>query len=312
MINNTNASKNSYSGDFQDYKKYIGVASINIVGINPNNEKLRKLGWDIPEGADEPKYVTMKEDGTGIKSTRISFLVQIQDFDDKPIIPINFFIRPEFMKNKAGDKAKIIDQYGRTAWATEPEIKARKIPQYASGVTASIAVPYKGCHFGEEELVNFLMKYLNVTPFSIFDSKANAWRNSPNPGMLTIDNWDELCKGNVSELVQYVSLQPENLVKVVLGVMQNDENRIYQTFLNNGYIGNGARTNESGEYASARKLIDKFNDRRADSQSTVAYKFSAMPVKEWKLEASQVNDNTAAMFDSDTSALSDDDDLPWD
>lgn len=311
MINNTNASKNSYSGDFQDYKKYIGVASINIVGINPNNEKLRKLGWDIPEGADEPKYVFLKEDGKSIRSTRISFLVQIQDFDDKPIIPINFFIRPEYMKNKTGDKAKIIDQYGRTAWATEQEITTGKIPQYANS-TANISKPYKGCHFGEEELVKFLMRYLNVTPFSIFDSKANAWKNSPNPGMLTIDDWKKLCTGDVSELAQYISLQPENLVKVVLGVSQNEDNRIYQTFLNTGYIGNGTRPNENGEYTSARKLIDYFNERRSDSQSTTAYKFSASPVKEWKLEASTVNDNTAAMFDSDTSALSDDDDLPWD
>lgn len=312
MIENVNASKNPSSGEYVDIRKYIGVASVNVLAINPNNEKLRKYGWSIPEGADEPVYVTTRTDENGkpVKSARVRFLVQIQDLEDKPVVSLDFWCRPEIMVNREGNKCKIIDAYGRTAWGTKDEITNHQIPEYKDGAKANISTPYKCCHPGEEELVGFLFKYLNITPLQIFDRNKQSWVPSKNPGRLTIDSWNSICNGNVTELAQYLSLQPENRVKVVLGLRNTEDNKTYQTFLNTGYIGNGAIPDRNtGEYTSARRLIDKFFEGRDNT----LYSFSAEPVKEWKETASEVKDNSDSMFGSSSFSNNDnDDDLPFD
>lgn len=293
MIESTNASKTPSSGEFADIKKYIGVASVNILAINPNNEKLRMYGWNIPDDAPEPTYVkTVEKDGKQQKFTRVRFLVQIQDLEDKPVTYLDFLCRPEYSQNNPEQgkpkKWKIIDSYCRTAWATKEEIDNHRVPQYANG-PANISTPYKVCHPGEEEILTFLFKYLNINPLQIFDRTRQTWVSNANPGRLTIDDWKEICNGNVKELAYYASRQPENCVKVVLGVQSTDDNKTYQTFLNTGYIGNGARPDATtGEYVSARKLIDKYYSSREQSN----YSFSAMPVKEWTVTPTTVEDNS--------------------
>lgn len=314
MIENVNASKNPSEINF-DIRKYIGVASVNVLAVNPNNEKLRKYGWSIPEDAEEPIYVSTRTDESGksIQTTRVRFLVQIHDLEEKPVISLDFFCTPEYSVNKEGSKCKIIDEFGRTAWATKAEIEAKAIPMYSNGSPANISSPYRLCHKGEEELVSFLFKYLNITPFQIFDRVANNWKQSKNPGRLTIDNWKALCNGDVKEIAGYLALQPDNKVKVVLGLRTTDENRAYQTFLNTGYIGNGSVADMTGKYVTATKLIENFYKYHDSS----LYKFEATPVHEWKPVATEVQETTTTMFDDQGNYVADDnsassfDDLPF-
>ncbi len=309
MIENVNASKTPSNVEYVDVHKYEGVASVNVVAINPNNNTLRQYGWSISETADEPTYVTTVErDGKPVKSARVRFLVQIQDLPEKPVVALDFWVRPDIMVNKDGTKCKVIDAYGRTAWGTKEEVTAQRIPQYASGA-ANISTPYKPCHSGEEELIQFLFKYLNITPLQMFDRKKGEWLPSKNPGRLTIDNWNAVCAGNVRELVEYVHLQPENCVKVVLGVRSTDDNKTYQTFLNTGFIGNGASPDKTtGEYATARKLIDRYFENRDGS----AYSFSAKPVQEWQESATEVKEQATGLFEGASFSSDEDDDLPFD
>ena len=286
MIENFNASKNS-SGEFVDIKKYIGVASINILAINPDNNKLRSYGWSIPEDAEEPKYLIINEDGK--KSARIRFLVQIQDLEEKPIIALDFWARPELQLNSDGTKCKIIDSYGRTAWATKSEVQSHSIPQYANG-PASISPDYKPCHSGEESLVLFLMKWLNMTPPQIMIN--GAWTASTKPGRLTIDNWAKLFSGtkdSVDEIAGYVAAKADNRCKVILGVRKNDENRSYQTFLPTCFLANGSPRDLNGNYPKAAREIERYMNGR-DENSVI---FSAANVAEYKETATEVTDNSA-------------------
>lgn len=289
MIENYNASKAPASGDFVDVKRYIGVASVNVLAINPNNDKLRKFGWSIPEDAEEPKYVTV--DSKGEKTARVRFLVQIQDLEEKPIIALDYWIRPKGTKTQS-EKYKIIDSYGRVAYGTYDEVSAHKVPQYSNG-PANISPDYKPCFPGQEELTMFLMKYLNVTPLQMFNKSSNSWVPTKNPGRLTIDRWEQLCNGNVSELAEYIALQPDNRVKVILGIRTTEDNKSYQTFLNTTYIGNGALPDRlTGEYATANKAIYKWKEAH---QNAAAYTtFSSAPVKEWSQDASEVQDNSGS------------------
>lgn len=318
MIENVNASKEAANGEFLDIRKYVGVASVNVLAVNPDNAKLRKFGWNILEDATEPNYILTKTlpDGRETQSTRIRLLVQIQDLEEKPVISLDFWCQKGVQTNVAGDKCKVIDCYGRTAWVTKEEFKAGKVPIYKNGQPANISTPYKACHIGEEELVSFLFKYLNITPLQIFDKTKNGWTPSKNPGRLTVDNWGKICDGDVSEIAEYLALQPDNRVKVVLGIMTTDDNKTYQSFLNSGYIGNGMPVDRNtGEYTRARTLIDKFvasvADRRAAGKTVRGeYTYSSLPVREYKETATDVA-QPKTMFDDEGNYIEDDDDLPF-
>ena len=286
MIENFNATKNSSSENYVETKKYIGVASINVLSVNPSNNTLRMYGWQIPEDAEEPKYVTTNNEGK--KSARVRFLVQIQDLSDKPVIALDFWIRPDIQFNKDQTKCVVIDSYGRTAYATKADVQSHSIPQYSNG-PAQIASDYKPAHVGEEALIAFIMKYLNVTPLKTFIKASNTWVDSKNPGRLTIDRWNDLCNGNVNEVKEYLKLQPENRVKVILGIRTTDDNKSFQTFLSSTFISNGARVDiTTGEYSSARKAIDRWAEYHSGSS------FSATPVKEWSQSATEVVDNSSS------------------
>lgn len=285
MIENANATSNHAAESYEEMKKYEGVASISILGVNPNKAMLRLHGWPIAEDAEEPKYVTVNADGK--KSARVRFLVKIEDLDDKPVIPLDFWVRSDIQFNKDQTKCQVIDAYGRTAYGTKSEIQGHLVPQYANG-PANISQDYKPCHVGEEALVAFLMKFLNVTPLQTFKKETNSWVNTKNPGRLTFDHWGELCNGNVREVQYMLSQQPENRVKVILGIRTTDDNKSYQTFLNTLFISNGARVDaKTGEYASARKAIDRWAEYHSGST------FSAAPVREWKQTPTEVADNSS-------------------
>lgn len=296
MIENYNESKTNAT-ESVDYKKYIGVASINVLCVNPDNAKLKMYGWNISDDAEEPKYVITKErDGKLVNSTRIRLLVQIQDLEDKPIIPLDFWIGPEISQSADGQKGKVIDDYGRTAWGTREEIKARQIPQYKSG-PASISSNYRLCHRGEEELVTFIFKYLNITPLQVFSRSTNGYEDTKNPGKFAFDNWQRLCDGDVKELEGYLRLQPQNQVKVMLGIRTNDENRSYQTFINTRFLGNASKPDRNtGEYTSAQNIINRYFEQHQNSTD----QYSAAPVKEWTQTATtDIEDNSGKMFDDD-------------
>ena len=316
MLTNSNVSKVASTEEYVDIKKYVGVGSVSIVAINPNNAKLREFQWVIPEGAEEPKYAFNKEQNT---SGRIRFLVRLEEVESKPVVAMDFFIRPEArMTGKEGDaerKCQVIDSYGRTAYATKSEFTSHSIPQYANG-PAQIASNYKAAHIGEAELVQFLMKFLNITPLQRFDRIRNQWVENKNPGELTIDHWDKLCAGDVTEIANYISFQPDNKVKVIFGVRSTDDNRSYQTFLSSLFLGNGAFTDKAtGIYANAQKEIDKYMDR-LNPDSPVTYTFSALPVREWTVAATQVTENTSDDADDDdmpdfNAPAIDEDNLPF-
>ena len=306
MIENYNESKNPSEGEYLDIKKYVGVGSVNILTVNPDNATLRKYGWNVPEGAEEPKYIYDKlRDNKTVRSVKVRLLAQIQDLEDKPIVPMDFWIGPEVVQNAANTKAKIMDMYGRTAWGDiQNEIKAHKIPEYANG-PANISPDYFLCHRGEEEVSYFIFKYLNITPLQRFDRNLQDYVNSKNPGKFKFDKWGRLCEGDTTEILSYFGLQPDNCVKVSFGVTTTDDNRTYQTFFNEYYLGNAAKPDpNTGEYTTMRNKLDKYTERHPNDNTI----FSAAPIKVWSPTATnKVEDNSGSMFDNDGNFL---DDLP--
>ena len=306
---------NSSTSNFVDVKKFVGAARVHVLAVNPTNAILRNYGWEIADGAAEPQYTYVDENGK--KFARVRFLVQVLNLKEKPVVPLDFWVRPDMIIGKTSGKYRVIDSYGRVAWASEEDIKAkpRRVPQYTNG-PANISADYKPCHPGQEKLIAFLYKYLNVTPLQIFDKKSNQYTATKNPGHVYIDDWASVCSGDMHEIEAGIKQAPNNEVYVVLGVKTTDENKTYQTFLDfcDGtskvpYFGPNTKLDEAtGTFTIAQKRIDEFNNAFPNSNIT----FSAMPVHEWTETATDVKDNSGSMFDSEGNyTLADDDDLPF-
>lgn len=290
MVKNFNDTKTG--SDYPEIKKFIGVGTIKILSINPNNSILRQYGWSVPEGAEEPSYVSTDSDGK--KTARVRFLVQVQELDEKPIIAMDFWIRPEYRTSSSTgeQKAQVIDNYGRTAYVTQEEYNKRAIPLTSNGNPAKIDKKYRMAHSGEADLTQFLMAFLNVTPFERFVKATNSWVQNTDPGELTIDNWNRLCNGDVGEIKQMVNMKPNNQMKVCFGVRTTQDNKSYQAFLTSSFFANTMYLNpETNKYIKAENEIKKYLQWRGEN-SSVTLTFDASPIHEWTVSATDVKDNS--------------------
>lgn len=283
-ISGAQASATAASGSV-DFPKYVGVATLKIMAVNPNNAVLKTLGWNIKDDADEPSYVSDKtmEDGTIKRTTKVRFMVQIQELEDKPIIPLDFFIGPEVMQARDG-KIKVIDRFGRDAWGQPDIVNARKKIYYNSRTTGQI-IPaiiddkYELCHRGELELVRFLMKFLAMKPLQYKDRKTGEWVNNPDPGSLTIDNWKALVNGDFREIRGYVQSQKDNAIKVVLGV-ENNGDKSFQSFYKEKFL-SPAQFDSNGVYTSLSAELKDYMEQRPSFtlSDRVVYEIKVTPTE---------------------------------
>ena len=249
------ANASSQGGDF---KRYVGVASFRVLGVNPTKEELEKfLGR---EQQNEPQYLTDKTDdkdgGKPYKQLRVSFMIQadLQYEDGKPIkenavlkeplkTTVNFFIDSRYFYNNDKTKVQVIDKYGRTAWVTIEQCKNHQIPVYKNG-PAKLDADYRPAYRGEDRLTQFMLNYLNVTPIDTWNSNTGTWVTNPHPedceGNLTyIKNY---FKGDITELKEYCGLMPTNRVKLLMGVRTDNEGKQFNTVYTNMTLRNGARS----------------------------------------------------------------------
>lgn len=291
-------------------KKFIGVGTCKVVAVNPNNEALRKLGFEIPDDYEEFEYVSkVQYKDTEVQQLTLRFLVKVDELPDT-ILPLTFKIKNAVRTNNDGTKAQIIDDYGRSAWGTIEDVKAGKIPVYSSGKPASICEGYRKCRPGEADLILFLRSLLGARSYERYDSDSGSWVKNENPTALTIDDWKKLMSGDVSEINDMLALRPDAAIRIIFGVNMNDEG-VFQTFYKDAYLGVWHGIDLlSGNYFYAQKLIDKYNTTDGTSR------FGAYPIHEWKNEEVKKKDSDSdfvapkhedSMFDTS----SHDDDLPF-
>ena len=210
-----------------EIKKYIGVAPVYVLAVNPNKEKLEELyGRTLDK---EPEYVTEKD---GVKSARIDFIVKTNPErcgGIELVTKVSFFLADSFIFGKENTKTKIIDKYGRTAWVTKEELKEHAIPQYSTG-PANIDKDYRQCYKGEEELTDFMKVYLEIPNVQVFNRTTNSWHMAADPSQseARLDNIADYFKGNFKELVDGVNMQPNNQVKVLFGIKNTEDGKQFQ------------------------------------------------------------------------------------
>lgn len=239
--------KGKVSSEGGDIKRYIGVAPVFVLAVNPTKSKLEEIYGTTIE--NDPVYIgetEVGEDKKKVAQVRLDFIVKIdgekcKDVDGTSIDAItrvSFFIRNQYRTNTAGDKVQVIDKYGRTAWVTKEQFSKKEIPMYSNG-PANLDKDYRACFWGEEQLTNFIRAYLNIPNVMKYVNKQWVLIDNPEEAEVRLDDIANYFKGNFAELNEILTYQPQNKVKLLFGVRTTDDNRQFQAVYTEMFLKNG-------------------------------------------------------------------------
>lgn len=308
-------SKGIQSRDTQEFKRYLGVAPMLIKAVNPTKKEHEDLYQTVLE--KDPEYVQEKQDleGKSYKTARISVIFQPdreQIGFDMPYITMSLFLDSRIRYNKDKTKVQVIDKYGKTAWATIEEAKEHKIPLSKSGAPLNICSDYRPALTGEEDLMNFIRTYLCIPEPMVWHLESRSFipnpRVNPEDCECSFDNIQNIFKGDFSEIKAALALQPENKIKVMLGVRTDtNSGALYQAVYTRKFL----RAN-SNNYAALDKEIQNMINQATISGRAVDTEYFAGPVKEYEVTPTVITPTAQEVPATSGPAPADDPfGLPW-
>lgn len=268
-------------------KRYIGVAPVYVLAVNPNKTELEKLyNTQLENNPEYLSEVEVGEDKHKVPNARIDFIVKTDaekcngiEFTSK----LSFFIRKEYRYNGAKTKVQVIDKYGRTAWVTVEQAKNHEIPMYSNG-PANIDKDYRPAYYGEEDLTNFLKTYLNIPNVMKYVNEKWIMVDNPSDCEARLEKINNYFNNDFSELKSAIALQPKNKVKVLFGIKNNNDKQ-YQTIYNQMFL-----KNNSTNYSK----LDKDVQERKNAGAYSTTEFVVEDLKEYNVEATNFNSNNSS------------------
>lgn len=281
-------------------KRYIGVASVFVLAVNPSKSELEEL---YKRNLDnDPEYIGEAEvDGSKVPQIRLDFIVKADpskylDANDQPVdftTKVSIFLRKAYRYNRDKSKIQVKDRYGRFAWVNQEQYKNHEVPIYANGSPANIDKDYTAAYIGEEELLKFLIAYLNIPSCQRYiDGK---WvmndEKSLKDSEACLDHIEDYFKGDVSELKTILGYQPNNKVKILFGIKnaedQNGNPRQYQAVYTRMFLRNNVN-----DYSKLDKDVKQTQDSGALSTS----EFSCTELHEYVVEGTNFNNEDTMPF----------------
>lgn len=299
--------KAQVSKEATEIKRYTGVGSVFVVGVNPNKAELEKL-YDRELDKD-PEYLTEKD---GVTSARIDFIIKTDPTAKcsngiELLTKFSMFIRNEYRFNKDKTKVQVIDKYGRTAWVTKEQAKNHEIPIYSNGKPANIDKDYRPAYVGEEDITNFLKLFLGISNVEKWVKNEATGRrevvglvDNPQDCECRLENIEDYFKGKFNEIKGAINLMPNNKIKVLFGVRTTDEGKQYQDVYTRKFLSNTV------------SVYDKLAEDVQNNKDNGAYpntEFVVADLQEYTVQATNfnnTNNNNGDMpFDEETSASTD-------
>lgn len=275
--------KVAQSTEAVEIKRYVGVAPVKVLAVNPDKATLEKYFNTTLE--NEPTYTG---DNDGIKYARVDFLVQTdaEKCGVDMITRLSFYIRNEKRYNRDKTKIQVIDEYGRTAWVTADEFKEKRIPIYSNGSAANISNNYRACLNGEEYLTNFVRTYLNIPNVMRYVNNTWIMIENPSDAECRFDNIKDWFDGKFTDIKDINTLMPENKVKVLFGVKNAENGNQYQDFYNRMFLSNGT---------SRYERLQKEVTTSLQNGSYPNTEFEVCAIKEYVVNATPIADNNNAV-----------------
>lgn len=175
--------------EFEGFAKYVGFFKGDVVAINPDRSQLNKLLGR--EDKPEDKEIDYTGDKEGVDFARVTFWLSAENHDNL-LLSHTITIKNEVRRNKSKEKIQLINQVGDTTWVEadeDNEFNEETIfdsfknftnvtewllpngeisPKYefkAKPAPGAVEVlgpkKYRPALIGEEELAEFLKKWLN-------------------------------------------------------------------------------------------------------------------------------------------------------
>lgn len=207
-------------------KRYIGVAPVTVVGVNPTKAELETI-YNTTLDKEVEYTGTQEVDGVSVPYVRLDFIVKGECGEEEFITKHSLFLRKSGRYNKDKTKIQVIDKYGRTAWVTKEQLSNHEIPQYSNG-PANLDKDYRPCYVGEEDFTNFIKTYLNIPNVQKYVDGKWVLVDNPAECEARLDGIDKLFTGDFKELKEILSYQPNNKVKILFGVRTTDDGKQYQ------------------------------------------------------------------------------------
>lgn len=286
-----------------EIKRYIGLGTCKVLCVNPNAAQIKELMGYEPK--EEPTYTgTQEVEGKQVPYVRISFVVRTvpewcNGIDTTQML--TYYIRNQYRKGSTSGKYQVIDEYGRTAWASKETIDAKAQIMYSNG-PANITTNYRPAYVGEDELTDFIKTFINI----------------PNPANYVNGTWvmktgeelkDCLCrldeipnyfKNDIKEIKETVALQPENYIKVLFGIRTTDDGKEYQDVY--------TKTLRTPVTDRKRNAFQAEIEERKNAGALSNRYYEFCELKEYKLEGT---DYTSVPKSEDPFAGDNNADTPW-
>lgn len=268
-----NAGQRAEDSAPSQFQRYIGIAPVNVIALNPNKEELEKLyGYTVNK---EPEY-ELEFDGQ--KARRLEFHVRTVKNNDRDIDTtgkIRFVISNEDVTNRERTKYQVIDKYGETTWVTTEQLQAGQRPD-----NCRVVGPYRVCKRGEAELTHFIKEWLNYTLSTAWDNDSHKYtaiavENLPKCEIDLSSCWNDLINGDLTQLSELIPVYKDYAVKVCFGVRTTEDNRHYQEVFNREFL-----RNNSNSYSKFDKKINSLKEigMYADTE------FSTSLLREWHVQ----------------------------
>lgn len=300
-------SKTQESTEAQDFKRYIGVGSTFVKGVQPTKKELDEFfGYD----AQEPEYVVDTDNG---KEVRITFLLQT---DPEVCNGIElksramFSLRATPAYNKDETKVQVIDKYGNYTWVDAQLAKSGGTLPQSAAIDQS---HYRMAAYGECDLVAFLKKFLGVPNSLKYTNGVWVLTDNAEDGLFGLEHIKDYFKGDFSELKEALKLQPNNKVKLLYGIKTKDDGKQMQSVCTRGEM---ILRNNAGTNAIAKLEKDLASAKNAGSFSNIDYRVQEL--QEWDVKPTNldkpVSDTGEMPFDApqENPVGGSDGRLPWD
>lgn len=251
-------------------RRYTGVGSVFVKGVNPNKEELSAFYGREME--NEPEYLGTSMNGTeSVPRVRVQFLLELDNSlkdqngnpkyvnaDGSPINDfksnISFVLTKAYRYNKDRSKVQVIDRYGYSGWATPEQVQNHSQLLSNSGMPLRITTSYRPAYMGEVELVEFIKTYLGIEEARAFIE--GKWVNNPRVNLVDceccLEHVEDYFKGDYSELKLITTLIPTNKIKVLFGVRTMEDGRLVQTSYNSHVLKNSVK-----DYSTLDKEIQE-------------------------------------------------------
>lgn len=279
----SNFGKGSDAGGVR--KLFTGVENFKVIAINPTKEQLEKIyGREINY---DPQYMneTKVSDGDGereVKQIRLDFYLSNEDTQNPINTKISFYVSATHHKSQTG-KLKVINDFGKTTWLTEEDIKAGSVPQNMSWYNTS---GLKVARRGEEEVLDFIANLLNL-PFDL--SKLTDISDAY--ARVSKDEWNTIFGGDVTLFEKGIE-STNNKVGVLLGVKTKQDGGLTQS----AYTRLSLR-----QYTLHSKKADKFKwllknvlDAKANGAfGAVEFGSDDLALREFKITPTELSSNNA-------------------